>query len=89
MTVFQQVLWMFVNIRVLGKEPRLPLPITVLGVVLLVAGGWKFLFWGIFFRTVLDLHSTWLVNSATHMWGRGGFPPAIPPETALVLWPHV
>jgi hypothetical protein len=25
MTVFQQVLWMFVNIRVLGKEPRLPL----------------------------------------------------------------
>jgi hypothetical protein len=26
MTVFQQVLWMFVNIRVLGKHPRLPLP---------------------------------------------------------------
>ena len=24
MTVFQQVLWMFVNIRLLGKEPRLP-----------------------------------------------------------------
>ena len=26
MTVFQQVLWMFVNIRVLGKQPRLPFP---------------------------------------------------------------
>jgi hypothetical protein len=26
MTVFQQVLWMFVNIRVLGKQPRMPLP---------------------------------------------------------------
>jgi hypothetical protein len=26
MTVFQQVLWMFVNIRLLGKQPRLPLP---------------------------------------------------------------
>jgi hypothetical protein len=26
MTVFQQVLWMFVNIRVLGKQPRSPLP---------------------------------------------------------------
>ena len=26
MTVFQQVLWMFVNIRMLGKQPRLPLP---------------------------------------------------------------
>jgi hypothetical protein len=25
MTVLQQILWMFVNIRVLGKEPRLPL----------------------------------------------------------------
>ena len=25
MTVFQQVLWMFVNIRLLGKQPRLPL----------------------------------------------------------------
>jgi hypothetical protein len=25
MTVFQQVLWMFVNLRVLGKQPRLPL----------------------------------------------------------------
>jgi hypothetical protein len=24
MTVFEQVLWMFVNIRVLGKQPRLP-----------------------------------------------------------------
>ena len=25
MTVFQQVLWMLVNIRLLGKQPRLPL----------------------------------------------------------------
>ena len=48
-------------------------PITVLGMILLVAGGWKFLFWGIFFRTVLGLHSTWLVNSATHMWGSRRF----------------
>jgi len=50
------------------------LPITLLGMVLLVAGGWKFLLWGIFFRTVLGLHSTWLVNSATHMWGSRRFP---------------
>jgi fatty-acid desaturase len=49
-------------------------PITALGVVLLIAGGWKFLSWGIFFRTVLGLHSTWLVNSATHMWGSRRFP---------------
>ena len=29
--------------------------------------------WGIFFRTVLGLHATWLVNSATHMWGSQRF----------------
>ena len=49
-------------------------PITTLGLLLLVLGGWPYLFWGIFFRTVLGLHSTWLVNSATHMWGSRRFP---------------
>ena len=44
-----------------------------LGILLLVLGGWPYLFWGIFFRTVLGLHSTWLVNSATHMWGSRRF----------------
>jgi len=48
-------------------------PITVLGAALFVVGGWRFVLWGIFFRTVLGLHSTWLVNSATHMWGRQRF----------------
>jgi fatty-acid desaturase len=48
-------------------------PITTLGLLLLVFGGWPYLFWGIFFRTVLGLHSTWLVNSATHMWGSRRF----------------
>ncbi len=45
------------------------IPITVLGLVLLALGGWPYLMWGIFFRTTLGLHITWLVNSATHMWG--------------------
>jgi fatty-acid desaturase len=49
------------------------IPITVLGLALLAFGGWPYLFWGIFFRTVLGLHSTWLVNSATHMWGSRRF----------------
>jgi stearoyl-CoA desaturase (delta-9 desaturase) len=44
-------------------------PNIVLGVLLLAIGGWKMLLWGMFFRTVLGLHSTWLVNSATHSWG--------------------
>jgi fatty-acid desaturase len=50
------------------------LPITILGVILLVTGGWQYVLWGIFLRTVLGLHSTWLVNSATHMWGTQRFP---------------
>ncbi len=25
--------------------------------------------WGVFLRTVIGLHATWLVNSATHLWG--------------------
>jgi fatty-acid desaturase len=49
-------------------------PITVLGAIILVAGGWQYVLWGIFFRTVIGLHSTWLVNSATHMWGTRRFP---------------
>ncbi|HMK30555.1 MAG TPA: fatty acid desaturase [Terriglobales bacterium] len=48
-------------------------PITVLGVVILAIGGWQYLMWGIFLRTVVGLHSTWLVNSATHMWGTQRF----------------
>jgi stearoyl-CoA desaturase (delta-9 desaturase) len=32
-------------------------------------GGMPWLVWGGFVRSVLVLHATWLVNSATHMWG--------------------
>ncbi|MFZ0737050.1 MAG: fatty acid desaturase [Candidatus Acidiferrales bacterium] len=49
------------------------LPLTVLGFVLLAIGGWPFVFWGIFFRTVFGLQTTWLVNSATHSWGSRRF----------------
>ncbi len=31
--------------------------------------GWSFVFWGILVRLVWTWHVTWLVNSATHMWG--------------------
>jgi fatty-acid desaturase len=44
-------------------------PLTVLGFTLLAIGGWGLVNWAIFLRVVLGLHSTWLVNSATHMWG--------------------
>ncbi len=48
-------------------------PMIVLGLVLLALGGLPFLMWGIFLRTVVGLHATWLVNSATHMWGSRRF----------------
>jgi stearoyl-CoA desaturase (delta-9 desaturase) len=60
------------------------LPITALGILLLVFGGWAYLFWGIFFRTVVGLHSTWLVNSATHMWGSRRF--ATPDTSRNSFW---
>ncbi|OGW80924.1 MAG: acyl-CoA desaturase [Omnitrophica bacterium GWA2_52_8] len=41
----------------------------LLAVGLYFWGGWSFVVWGIFVRTVLVYHSTWLVNSAAHIWG--------------------
>ncbi len=48
-------------------------PITLLAILLFAVGGWRYVLWGIFLRTVIGLHSTWLVNSATHMWGKQRF----------------
>ncbi len=57
------------------------IPITLSGLVLL-GGGWYFggpvnglamVLWGVFLRVTLGLHATWLVNSATHLWGSRRF----------------
>jgi stearoyl-CoA desaturase (delta-9 desaturase) len=57
------------------------LPITVSG-LLLLAGGWiwgglvngiAMVLWGVLLRVTLGLHATWLVNSATHLWGSRRF----------------
>jgi len=48
-------------------------PMIVLGIVLFALGGVSFVLWGICVRVVVGLHSTWLVNSATHMWGSRRF----------------
>ena len=37
--------------------------------VLFAIGGMPWLVWGGFVSTVIVLHTTWLVNSATHVWG--------------------
>jgi len=36
---------------------------------LFAIGGMSWLVWGAFVRSILVLHTTWLVNSATHVWG--------------------
>lgn len=49
------------------------LPSFVLLIALLAFGGWGLMLWGMFLRVTLGLHATWLVNSATHLWGRRRF----------------
>lgn len=48
-------------------------PVVIVGALLLAFGGWPLLFWGMFLRTTVGLHATWLVNSATHLWGTRRF----------------
>lgn len=40
-----------------------------LGILLYGLGGWSFVIYGMFVRSVLLWHSTWLINSASHMRG--------------------
>jgi len=48
-------------------------PLIISGVILFAIGGWSFLFVGAFLRVTIGLHFTWLVNSATHLWGTRRF----------------
>jgi len=49
------------------------IPLTLLGMFLFAIGGWSCVLWGLFLRTSVELHATWLINSATHMWGSQRF----------------
>jgi len=44
-------------------------PTVVLAVVLGAIGGLPLVLWAVCFRVVVGFHCTWLVNSASHMWG--------------------
>ncbi|MGH9613959.1 MAG: acyl-CoA desaturase [Bryobacteraceae bacterium] len=48
-------------------------PTIALAVLLFAVGGLPMMLWGVCVRVVFGLHATWLVNSATHMWGRRRF----------------
>ena len=64
----------------LGKDPFYRwlsgyhwVPLTTLGFALLAYGGWGLVLWAIFLRVVVGLHATWMINSATHMFGNRRF----------------
>ena len=64
----------------LGKDPFYRwlstyhwVPLTVLGLALLAWGGWGMVAWAIFLRVTVGLHATWMINSATHMFGSQRF----------------
>ena len=48
-------------------------PLVALTVLLGLIGGLPLVLWGTCVRVVVGLHATWLVNSATHLWGRRRF----------------
>ena len=48
-------------------------PQVVVGLGLLAYGGLPYVLWGTALRTTFGLHCTWLVNSATHLWGSRRF----------------
>ena len=48
-------------------------PSVVTGVALLAFGGWPMFLWGFCLRIVYGLHCTWLINSATHIFGKRRF----------------
>ncbi|WP_008316515.1 acyl-CoA desaturase [Leptolyngbya sp. PCC 6406] len=41
--------------------------------LLYLLGGWPFVVYGMLVRSVLLWHSTWLINSVTHLWGNRPF----------------
>jgi len=59
-------------------------PLIICGLFLFAFGGWTFLLWGVFLRVALGLHFTWLVNSATHLWGKRRF--ATDDDSKNSLW---
>ena len=48
-------------------------PQVIVGLAFFAFGGIPYVLWAVFFRTTYGLHATWLVNSATHLWGSRRF----------------
>jgi fatty-acid desaturase len=48
-------------------------PTVIVAAILFAIGGLSMVLWGVFLKTVVGWHSTWMVNSATHLWGTRRF----------------
>ena len=48
-------------------------PIIISGFVLFAVGGWELVLWGVFARVVVGWHTTWFVNSLSHIFGKRSF----------------
>jgi stearoyl-CoA desaturase (delta-9 desaturase) len=46
------------------------LPNIILAGIFFLVGGWPMIVWGIFLRTVICWHTTWFVNSLSHLYGK-------------------
>jgi stearoyl-CoA desaturase (delta-9 desaturase) len=44
-------------------------PIIVSALILFAIGGWSMVVWGVFARVVVGWHTTWFVNSLSHIFG--------------------
>lgn len=49
-------------------------PIIVSALILFAAGGWSMVVWGVFARVAVGWHTTWFVNSLSHMFGKRPHP---------------
>lgn len=67
----------------LDKHYYIP-PLAFLA-LLYAAGGWAWVFWGGFIRTVYVWHVTWFVNSLTHRYGYQSFDSA-PADSSTNNW---
>ena len=48
-------------------------PIILSGFLLYAVGGWSMVLWGVFVRVVVGWHTTWFVNSLSHIFGKRRF----------------
>ena len=61
------------------------IPVVATGIALLVFGGVPMFLWGFCLRIVYGLHCTWLINSATHIFGSRRFETSDDSRNSFIL----